>query len=91
MGIDRNNGSRRSAAMHRDSKKKKKYKNPLVIQSNCGVQFTSAKYAEITDKMIMSYSHKGTPWDNTCIESFHALIKREWLNFYKIENYKIIL
>ena len=36
----------------------------------------------------MSYSHKGTPWDNTCIESFHALIKREWLNFYKIENYK---
>ena len=70
------------------AKKRRNIKNPLVIQSNCGVQFTSAKYAEITDKMIMSYSHKGTPWDNTCIESFHALIKREWLNFYKIENYK---
>lgn len=70
------------------AKKRRNIKNPLVIQSNCGVQFTSAKYAEITDKMIMSYSNKGTPWDNTCIESFHALIKREWLNFYKIENYK---
>ena len=21
-----------------------------------------------------------TPWDNACIESFHSLIKREWLN-----------
>ena len=71
------------------AKKRRNIKNPLVIQSNCGVQFTSAKYAEITDKMIMSYSHKGTPWDNTCIESFHALIKREWLNFYKIENYNM--
>lgn len=74
--------------MHRDSKKRRNIKNPLVIQSDRGVQFTSAKYAEITDKMITSYSHKGTPWDNACIESFHALIKREWLNFYKIEDYK---
>ena len=27
-------------------------------------------------------------WDNACIESFHALIKREWLNRFKIENYQ---
>ena len=25
--------------------------------------------------------------DNACIESFHALIKREWLNRFKIFNY----
>ncbi|MFP8920944.1 integrase core domain-containing protein, partial [Megasphaera indica] len=31
---------------------------------------------------------KGYPWDNACIESFHALIKREWLNRFKIENYQ---
>ena len=30
--------------------------------------------------MRRSYSKKGYPWDNACIESFHALIKREWLN-----------
>ena len=34
-----------------------------------------------------SYSAKGTPWDNACIESFHSLIKREWLWRYKIKDY----
>ena len=38
--------------------------------------------------MCRSYSKKGYPWDNACIESFHALIKREWLNRCKIENYQ---
>lgn len=27
------------------------------------------------------------PWDNACIESFHALLKREWINRFKIFNY----
>ena len=27
------------------------------------------------------------PYDNACIESFHALIKREWLNRFSIRNY----
>lgn len=27
-------------------------------------------------------------WDNACIESFHSLIKREWLNSYKISDYR---
>ena len=52
------------------------------------MQYTSLKYQELTEEFIGSYSRKGTPWDNACIESFHALIKREWLNFYKIMNYK---
>ena len=38
--------------------------------------------------MKRSYSKKGTPWDNACIESFHAIIKREWLNRYKICDYQ---
>ena len=38
--------------------------------------------------MIRSYSKKAYPWDNACIESFHALIKREWINRYKILDYK---
>ncbi|MFQ9088052.1 MAG: integrase core domain-containing protein [Roseburia sp.] len=28
------------------------------------------------------------PWDNACIESFHSIIKREWLNRFKIHDYK---
>lgn len=37
--------------------------------------------------MIRSYSKKAYPWDNACIESFHALLKREWINRFKIFNY----
>jgi len=46
------------------------------------------EYKKITKEMILSYSKKAYPWDNACIESFHALIKREWLNRYKIWNYE---
>lgn len=70
------------------AKERRHIENPLVIQSDWGVQYTSAKYRELTDELIRSYSRKGTPWDNACIESFHSLIKREWLNFHKIMNYK---
>ncbi len=34
--------------------------------------------------MQHSYSKKTFPWDNACIESFHAIIKREFLNRFKI-------
>ncbi|WP_368495215.1 integrase core domain-containing protein [Mitsuokella jalaludinii] len=27
------------------------------------------------------------PWDNACIESFHALIKCEWLNRFRIRDF----
>ena len=38
--------------------------------------------------MLHSFSRKGNPYDNACIESFHSLIKREWLNRFKIQNYQ---
>lgn len=34
-----------------------------------------------------SYSKKGYPYDNACIESFHSLIKREWINRFRIKDY----
>ena len=40
-------------------------------------------YSE-TQGIVKSYSSKANPWDNACIESFHALIKREWLNRFDI-------
>ena len=69
------------------AKGKRNIVKPLVIQSNRGVQYTSTKYRELTSEFIRSYSRKRTPWDNACVESFHSLIKREWLNFHKIQNY----
>ena len=38
--------------------------------------------------MQRSYSHKGYPYDNACIESFHALIKREWPDRFKITDFR---
>ena len=34
--------------------------------------------------MTRSYSHTCYPYDNACIESFHSLIKCEWLNRFTI-------
>ena len=61
---------------------------PLIIHSDRGSQYVSQAYREATGKMQRSYSKKAFPWDNACIESFHALIKREWLNRFKIRDYQ---
>lgn len=71
--------------------KAKAYRNtdqPLIIHSDRGSQYVSNAWREATKHMERSYSHTGYPYDNACIESFHSLIKREWLNRFKIQNYK---
>jgi transposase InsO family protein len=61
---------------------------PLIIHSDRGSQYVSHAYREATAKMQRSYSKKAFPWDNACIEAFHAIIKREWLNRFKIRDYQ---
>lgn len=60
---------------------------PLILHSDRGSQYVSTEYRKAASKMQLSYSKKAYPWDNACIESFHALIKREWLHRFKIQNY----
>ena len=60
---------------------------PLIIHSDRGSQYVSNAWRKATEKMQRSYSHSGYPYDNACIESFHSLIKREWLNRFHILNY----
>lgn len=60
---------------------------PLIIHSNRGSQYVSNAWREATESMQRSYSHSDYPYDNACIESFHSLIKREWLNRFNIRNY----
>lgn len=61
------------------AKARRELSKPMIIHSDRGSQYVSKKYKEITEGMKCSYSRKGNPWDNACIESFHSLIKREWL------------
>ena len=61
---------------------------PLIIHTDRGSQYVSQAWREATKNMQRSYSHKGYPYDNACIESFHSLIKREWLNRFNVKNYR---
>ena len=69
------------------AKARRKIKEPLIMHSDRGVQYVSKEYQRITANMQRSYSKKAYPWDNACIESFHSVIKREWLNRFKICDY----
>lgn len=60
---------------------------PLILHSDRGSQYVSKAYRDATEKFQLSYSHKGYPYDNACIESFHSMIKREWLNRFRIQDY----
>ena len=61
---------------------------PLIIHTDRGCQYVSEAWRQSTKGMTRSYSHTGYPYDNACIESFHSLIKREWLNRFTIRNYR---
>ena len=69
------------------AKKERGVSNPLVMHSDRGGQYTSNGYKEATSGMQLSYSKKAYPWDNACIESFHSVLKREWINRFKITDY----
>lgn len=69
------------------AKNARKINKPLIMHSDRGVQYTCKDYKDVTDGILLSYSKKAYPWDNACIESFHSLLKREWINRFSIRNY----
>ena len=69
------------------AKARRKTDQPLILHSDRGTQYVSQAYRDAAEKFQLSYSHKGYPYDNACIESFHSLIKREWLNRFRIETH----
>ena len=77
------------------------YPTEKLSSNNCAAYFrllfyiplqhigcVAKEYKKATENMQRSYSKKAFPWDNACIESFHSIIKREWLNRFKIRDYK---
>lgn len=63
-------------------------RQPLIFHTDRGCQFVCDAFQKATESMQNSYSKKAYPWDNACIESFHALLKREWINRFKIFDYR---
>nr|WP_308742575.1 integrase core domain-containing protein [uncultured Anaerocolumna sp.] len=37
--------------------------------------------------IIHSFSRKGNPYDNACIESFHSMLKKEEINHHKYNDF----
>ena len=50
-----------------------------VVHTDRGSQYTSKEMRKKLKKLgaLESFSRKGNPWDNACIESFHATLKKE--------------
>ncbi|AYW48870.1 IS3 family transposase [Tetragenococcus osmophilus] len=59
----------------------------LVLQTDLGTQYTSYEFENLLLQYHVSHSYnrKGTPYDNSGIESFHATLKKEevYLRQYK--------
>ena len=70
------------------AKTRRNIDQPLIIHSDRGSQYVAKEYKKATENMQRSYSKKAFPWDNACMESFHSILKREWLNRFKIRDYK---
>jgi putative transposase len=57
----------------------------VIFHTDLGTQYTSDKFIERLKKykFTPSYSRKGCPYDNACIESFHSILKKEEVNNVK--------
>ena len=60
---------------------KEKDVNGLILHSDQGFQYTSYEYKAVCESngIQISMSRKGTPIDDSPIESWHALLKKETL------------
>ena len=54
----------------------------VIFHSDLGSQYTSEDFSACVKSYGMehSFSRKGCPYDNACIESFHAILKKEEVN-----------
>lgn len=63
----------------------------IILQSDLGTQYTSHVFENYLQSkgIVHSYSRKGNPYDNACIESFHSVLKKEEVNHKKYYNFKM--
>ena len=78
--IDRNMTSELVVRTLRDALNKT-HQHPQYLHSDMGSQYTSFSFEKLlADNHIKhSYSKQGYPYDNSPIEAFHSLLKREFV------------
>ncbi|MFS1515083.1 IS3 family transposase [Bacillus sp. SCS-151] len=62
----------------------------LILHTDLGSQYTSQAFTDRIKSygITHSFSQKGCPYDNACIESFHAILKKEEVNHVQYLDYK---
>ena len=56
-----------------------KPRDKVILHTDLGSQYTSQEFKHLTSElnMVQSFSRKGCPYDNACIQSFHTTLKKE--------------
>lgn len=69
---------------------KRKNVQGVILHSDQGFQYTSFQYKKIceSNRITISMSRKGTPIDDSPMESFHGILKKETLYNNDITNLK---
>jgi putative transposase len=64
-------------------------KKGLILHTDLGTQYTSEQFSVYVQAqgILQSFSRKGCPYDNACIESFHAILKKEEVNHVQYLDY----
>lgn len=80
--MDRNMDTALAINAVRNAYEVQKPSKPPVLHSDPRSQYTSKDFSRFVLglKSIHSFSGKGCPYDNACIESFHASLKKEEVN-----------
>lgn len=62
----------------------------IILHSDLGSQYTSDMFENYmqTNGFIHSFSRKGNPYDNACIESFHSVMKKEEIYRHTYQDYE---
>jgi transposase InsO family protein len=65
-------------------------KHGLILHTDLGTQYTSDAFEQYVKSkgIIQSFSRKGCPYDNACIESFHAILKKEEVNHVNYQDFQ---
>lgn len=69
---------------------KGKFKKNAIFHSDLGSQYTSSRVEKYLKELGLkhSYSKKGYPYDNACMESFNAILKKEEVNLKEYETFE---
>ena len=79
--ISRHNDNKLVIDTLNETRAKEKDVHELILHSNQGFQYTSNEYKAICESngITISMARKGTPIDDSPIESWHSLLKKEIL------------